>query len=343
MYPEFLLPDGAEEGLDRRPRGRHRRPQDRRRATAGRSATGSRSRPPSGARRTAPRPGSSTSAASTTADKGIDTTQFLFHYDYFDEARSFGQGIVGWYIVRIADPRQAAAVGKAIDTAVREFALRDQDADREGTGADPSPTRSANIGAIIRWILTAVFFTLLLVAGNTMAQSVRERTNELGGAEDARLHQRPVLALVLAESCAHRLRRRRASGLALGRAAHRGRRSRPAAFCRSSTSPSETSCWASPSSSCWVSSPASCRRSRRCACASSTRCGGFDDVSARELVLAGRRSDRDRGAHHPAAPRRVARHRGRHRRRGGGVRRACCRSARASAKRCAPRARRRTR
>ena len=48
-----------------------------------------------------------------------------------------------------------------------------------------------DIGAIITGIVSAVFFTMLLVAGNTMAQSVRERTNELGGAEDARLQRRP--------------------------------------------------------------------------------------------------------------------------------------------------------
>jgi putative ABC transport system permease protein len=134
-------------------------------------------------------------------DKGIDTTQFLFHYDYFDEARSFGQGIVGWYIVRIADPKQSAAVGKTIDSlfenspyetkTVTEKALAQGFADQIG-----------NIGAIIRWILTAVFFTLLVVAGNTMAQSVRERTNELGVLKTLGFTNGTVLALVLAESCA---------------------------------------------------------------------------------------------------------------------------------------------
>ena len=134
-------------------------------------------------------------------DKGIDTTQFLFHYDYFDEARSFGEGIVGWYIVRIADPKQSAAVGKTIDSlfenspyetkTVTEKALAQSFADQIG-----------NIGAIIRWILTAVFFTLLVVAGNTMAQSVRERTNELGVLKTLGFTNGTVLGLVLAESCA---------------------------------------------------------------------------------------------------------------------------------------------
>jgi len=134
-------------------------------------------------------------------DKGIDTTQFLFHYDYFDEARVFGQGIVGWYILRIAEPKQSAAVGKAIDSlfenspyetkTVTEKALAQGFADQIG-----------NIGAIIRWILTAVFFTLLVVAGNTMAQSVRERTNELGVLKTLGFTNGSVLVLVLAESCA---------------------------------------------------------------------------------------------------------------------------------------------
>src|SRR4030095_16860783 len=73
-----------------------------------------------------------------------------------------------------------------------------------------------NIGAIIRWILTAVFFTLLVVAGNTMAQSVRERTNELGVLKTLGFTNRTVLLLVLAESFALALL---GGGLGLGLAA----------------------------------------------------------------------------------------------------------------------------
>jgi putative ABC transport system permease protein len=134
-------------------------------------------------------------------DQGIDTTQFLFHYDYFDEARVFGQGIVGWYIVRIADPQQAAAVGKAIDT-LFENSPYESKTQTEKALAQSFADQVGNIGAIIRWILTAVFFTLLVVAGNTMAQSVRERTNELGVLKTLGFTNGSVLALVLAESCA---------------------------------------------------------------------------------------------------------------------------------------------
>jgi len=132
-------------------------------------------------------------------EKGTDTTQFLFHYDYFEEARSYGEGMVGWYVVKIAEPKAGARVASAIDTlfenspfetkTVAEKALMQSFADQIG-----------NIGAIITWILAAVFFTLLLVAGNTVAQSVRERTNELGVLKTLGFTHGQVLGLVLAES-----------------------------------------------------------------------------------------------------------------------------------------------
>ena len=134
-------------------------------------------------------------------DKGIDTTQFLFHYDYYDEARFTGQGIVGWFVVRIADPTQAAAVGKSID-ALFENSPYETKTVTEKALAQGFADQIGNIGAIIRWILTAVFFTLLVVSGNTMAQSVRERTNELAVLKTVGFTSGAVLGLVLAESCA---------------------------------------------------------------------------------------------------------------------------------------------
>jgi len=134
-----------------------------------------------------------------TGGKGVDTTQFLFHYDYFDKARQFGEGIVGWYIVRIADPAKTAEVCKNIDLlfenspaetkTVTEKALAKSFADQIG-----------DIGAIMQWILAAVFFTLLLVTANTIAQSVRERTSELAVLKTVGFGDGQTLALVLAES-----------------------------------------------------------------------------------------------------------------------------------------------
>lgn len=131
--------------------------------------------------------------------QGIDTTQFLFHYDYFDEARLFGQGQIGWYVVRIEDPSKAAEVGKAIDRLFENSAYETKTVTEKAL-AQSFADQIGDIGAIIQWILVAVFFTLLLVAGNAMAQSVRERTNELAVLKTLGFTNRGVLAMVLAEA-----------------------------------------------------------------------------------------------------------------------------------------------
>ncbi len=135
------------------------------------------------------------------AEQGTDTTQFLFHYDYFDEARDFGQGSVGWYIVRVAEPDDAVRIATAIDG---EFANSPAEtkAETEGAFVQGFADQIGNIGAIIQAIVGAVFFTILLVAGNTMAQSVRERTGEFAVLKAVGFTDTHVLSLVLMEALA---------------------------------------------------------------------------------------------------------------------------------------------
>jgi putative ABC transport system permease protein len=132
--------------------------------------------------------------------KTTDTSAFFFRYDYFDEARSFGEGLVGWYVVRVADVERTAEVASAID---REFANSPYEtkAEPEGAFAQGFVQQMGSISTILVAILSAVFFTILLVAGNTMAQSVRERIGELGVLKAMGFNNGLVLALVLAESC----------------------------------------------------------------------------------------------------------------------------------------------
>ncbi len=134
-------------------------------------------------------------------DKNTDTTQMFFRYDYFDETRNEGAvGQVGWYTVRLTDPDRAAEVAGAIDT---EFANSPYETKSEAEGAFVAgfAKQVGNIGAIMTAIMSAVFFTILLVAGNTMAQTVRERTEEIGVLKALGFSSTLVLVLVLAESC----------------------------------------------------------------------------------------------------------------------------------------------
>ena len=91
------------------------------------------------------------------------------------------------------------AVGKRID-AVFENSPSETKTVTEKALAQGFADQIGNIGLIIQWILAAVFFTLLLVIGNTMAQSVRERTSELAVLKTLGFSNEGVLGLVLAES-----------------------------------------------------------------------------------------------------------------------------------------------
>lgn len=134
------------------------------------------------------------------AKKGTDNTQFLFRYDYFDEARGIGKGQVGWYMVRVKDPDRAAAIAKAIDDLFANSPFETK-AETEAAFVQGFANQVGNIGAIMMAIMSAVFFTILLVAGNTMGQSVRERLQEIGVLKSLGFTHGQVLGLVLGESC----------------------------------------------------------------------------------------------------------------------------------------------
>ena len=133
-------------------------------------------------------------------DKGTDTTPLFFHYDYFDEARQYAKGQVGWYTIRIKDPSQAAAVARRVDEEF-ENSPAETKTEPEGAFIQAWASQIGNIVFIVAAILGAVFFTILLVTGNTMAQAVRERTGELGVLKAIGFTNGQVVALVLAESC----------------------------------------------------------------------------------------------------------------------------------------------
>jgi putative ABC transport system permease protein len=138
-------------------------------------------------------------------DKGTDTTPLFFRYDYFEESReqssqSWGRGKVGWYTIRIKDPSQAAEVAKRVD-AEFENSPTETKTEPEGAFIQGWASQIGNIVFIVAAILGAVFFTILLVTGNTMAQAVRERTGELGVLKAIGFTNTGVMALVLVESC----------------------------------------------------------------------------------------------------------------------------------------------
>jgi putative ABC transport system permease protein len=129
-----------------------------------------------------------------------EETQFWFQWDRLSEALNGSRkGQIGWYTVRVANPDLSARVAKQIDT---QFAnsFYETRTETEATFAVNWMKQTGNIGLLVITIGGVVLFTLLLVTGNTMAMSVRERTSELAVLKALGYSNRIVLMLVLAES-----------------------------------------------------------------------------------------------------------------------------------------------
>lgn len=123
----------------------------------------------------------------------------LFHWKYFDEENAFGSGTVHWYVVKVAQPKQADATARAID-ALSVNSDHETRAQTEQAFQAGFIKQLVNIGFIVAAIMGAVFFTLLLLTGNTMMQAVRERTSELAVLKTIGFSSASVLGMVLSES-----------------------------------------------------------------------------------------------------------------------------------------------
>jgi putative ABC transport system permease protein len=133
-----------------------------------------------------------------TGGRRVPVQNMVMDIDYYNEANRFPDRVV-WFTVRVHDPRQATAVARAIDQHFRnsEFETRTQS---EADFQRGFVRQFGNVGKMMTAILAAVFFTLLLVAGNSMMQSFRERVPELAVLKTLGFGDGRVAALVAAES-----------------------------------------------------------------------------------------------------------------------------------------------
>jgi putative ABC transport system permease protein len=135
--------------------------------------------------------------------KGTDKTNLFFHWSLLDETfrnSSFG-GQVGWYVIRVADPAQSPDIAKKIDALFANSSAETK-TDTEKAFVANFAKQIGNISLITQLIATAAILLILLVTANTMAQSIRERTNELAVLKTLGYGDARVLSMVLMESCA---------------------------------------------------------------------------------------------------------------------------------------------
>ena len=135
----------------------------------------------------------------TVEGSGWDKRSAMFQYDYFNESLQFGKDLVGWMVIKVANPDDSDKIASKIDTMFANSSNETKTA-TERVFIKQFLDQVGNIGLILVSVTTAVFFTMLLVTANTMAQSVRERTNEIGVLKTLGFSGESILGLVLLES-----------------------------------------------------------------------------------------------------------------------------------------------
>ena len=128
-----------------------------------------------------------------------EENQLVFRWDYFDEANDYVKGRAGWFMVKLSEPERADQIAQAID-ALSANSDHETKTQTEQAFNQAFVQQFADVGLIVTAIMAAVFFTLLLLTGNTMAQAVRERIPELAVLKTIGFGNGSVLALVLAEA-----------------------------------------------------------------------------------------------------------------------------------------------
>jgi putative ABC transport system permease protein len=128
-----------------------------------------------------------------------DNNSIYFHYDYFNESRSFGRDQIGMVAVRLKDANQAGAISKKIDAMFANSSTETK-TNTERAFMQSFANQMGNIGALVTAVASAVFFTMLLVTANTMGQSIRERINEIAVMKTLGFSSFAVTALVFGEA-----------------------------------------------------------------------------------------------------------------------------------------------
>jgi putative ABC transport system permease protein len=128
-----------------------------------------------------------------------DTNFMIFQYDYFNETRSFGKDTIGWITLQTTSPEVNDKVAKTID-AMFANSSDETSTDTEKAFNKAFAAQLGNIALIVGLVVGAAFATILMIVGNTMVMTVRERTREIGVLKTLGFSGGRILRLVLGES-----------------------------------------------------------------------------------------------------------------------------------------------
>jgi putative ABC transport system permease protein len=132
-------------------------------------------------------------------DETSDTRRMYFHYDYMNESRTFGKDFTGLIVFNTADPAQNERISREID-ALFANSFQETQTDTAKAFSKAFLAQFGNITLIITSVVSAAFFTILLIVGNTMMLAIRERTTEIAVLKTLGFRSSRIFRMVLAES-----------------------------------------------------------------------------------------------------------------------------------------------
>lgn len=134
-------------------------------------------------------------------DPGMEVWEntLFVNWDGFDATRLNGTGQVGWFASRVDDVHQVNNIAHAID-ALTANSSHETKTQSENAFSAGLISQIGDFGLIVTTIMSAVFFTLLLLTGHTIAQATQERIQEFGVLKTIGFSNGAVLTLVLSES-----------------------------------------------------------------------------------------------------------------------------------------------
>jgi putative ABC transport system permease protein len=136
-------------------------------------------------------------------DKSTDATQMVFHWQYLDERMKqempVRAGQVMWYIIKIKDPDRAAIISEQID------ALFKNSPNATKTETERAFTLNFISGMnsllkVMNFLSFIIIGVIMLVLGNTMIMSARERTREYAVLKTLGFSGGHLVGLILGEA-----------------------------------------------------------------------------------------------------------------------------------------------
>jgi putative ABC transport system permease protein len=131
--------------------------------------------------------------------KSFGEETMFFHFKYLEQKGMGGQGQAGIYVLALADPSHASAIGQQVDAMFENSAAATR-TESEAAFQAGFVSMYGNVPFLLRVIGLAIVFSILLIAANTMVMAIRERTNEFGVLKTLGFSDGTIFGLVLAEA-----------------------------------------------------------------------------------------------------------------------------------------------